>query len=324
MASAIRPERILKELDELWVNLGQQSEGSGVLRACAMTLIVITPDEGADALGETLAKLMREHPSRLVVLRVQPGSEASLSERVLAQCWMPFGTRQQICCEQIEITTTEAGLKDVPPVVRALEAPDLPVVIWTRIHGLLLRPECAPLLALADKVIVDSQGYPHTQEKLAAIRATLPSRLVADLEWTRLTRWRNMLAQEFDNPAYLSRLHELQTASIGYDGSFVPMRALYLAGWLRSTLPPHVAITLERSGPAPTPRLHTITLSGGSLHFHINVEPTRASEMRICSQQAHPPMPALNDDELMREELGVTSRDAAFEASLAYATEIAE
>ena len=123
MASAIRPERILKELDELWVNLGQQSEGSGVLRACAMTLIVITPDEGADALGETLAKLMREHPSRLVVLRVKPGSEASLTERVLAQCWMPFGSRQQICCEQIEITTTDAGIKDVPAVVRALEAP---------------------------------------------------------------------------------------------------------------------------------------------------------------------------------------------------------
>ena len=64
---------------------------------------------------------MREHPSRLVVLRVKPGEEASLSERVFAQCWIPFGGRQQICCEQIEITTTEAGLKDVPAVVRALK-----------------------------------------------------------------------------------------------------------------------------------------------------------------------------------------------------------
>ena len=45
MAAEIRPEKILKELDELWVGLGKESEGSGVLRACAITLVVITFDE---------------------------------------------------------------------------------------------------------------------------------------------------------------------------------------------------------------------------------------------------------------------------------------
>ena len=120
--------------------------------------MVITRDEEGDAVGETLAKLMREHPSRLVVLRVKPGEEASLSERVFAQCWIPFGGRQQICCEQIEITTTEAGLKDAGRGTR-IEAPDLPVVIWTRVPGILLREACAGLLELADKVIVDSQGW---------------------------------------------------------------------------------------------------------------------------------------------------------------------
>ena len=321
MASAIRPEKILKELDELWVGLGKESEGAGVLRACAMTLIVITSDTDGDAVGETLAKLMREHPSRLVVLRVKPGNETSLSERVLAQCWIPFGGRQQICCEQIEITATEAGLKDVPAVVRAIEAPDLPVVIWTRVPGLLLRDACAGLLDLADKVIVDSQGWPQTRDKIRAIRRGAKSRRVADLEWTRLTRWRQMLAQEFDNPAYMNRLAELETATVAYDGAFIPMRALYMGGWLRSVLGPKVAITLRKAGEAPTPRLHTVTLAGGSLHFHMNVESTRAAEMRMCNQKAHPMMPALDEYELMREELAVTGRDAAFENSLPYAEE---
>jgi len=324
MAAEIRPEKILKELDELWVGLGKESEGSGVLRACAITLVVITRDEEGDAVGETLAKLMREHPSRLVVLRVKPGEEASLSERVFAQCWIPFGGRQQICCEQIEITTTEAGLKDVPAVVRALEAPDLPVVIWTRVPGILLREACAGLLELADKVIVDSQGWAQTREKIQAIRRGSARRLVADLEWTRLTRWRQMLAQEFDNPAYLSRLDELETATVAYDGAFVPMRALYMGGWLRSVLGPKVAITLRKAGEAATPRLHTLTLHGGSLHFQMNVEPTRASEMRMCNQKAHPVMPALDEYELMREELSVTARDSAFENSLPYAEENAQ
>ena len=85
---------------------------------------------------------------------------------------------------------------------------------------------------------------------------------MADLEWTRLTRWRQMLAREFDNPAYLSRLGELESATIDYDGAFIPMRALYMAGWLRSVLGPRVSIALRKSGEAPVPRLHTLTLEG--------------------------------------------------------------
>ena len=38
---------------------------------------------------------------------------AALAARVFAQCWMPFGHRQQICCEQIEITASDASLPDL-------------------------------------------------------------------------------------------------------------------------------------------------------------------------------------------------------------------
>ena len=43
MTAVIQPEKILKELDELWVSLGKQEQGSdAILRACAMTLLVAT------------------------------------------------------------------------------------------------------------------------------------------------------------------------------------------------------------------------------------------------------------------------------------------
>ena len=72
-----------------------------------MTLIVVVEEErDAQAIGETLASLMHEHPSRAIVLRVRSGEEPSLSARVFAQCWMPFGSRQQICCEQVEIISS--------------------------------------------------------------------------------------------------------------------------------------------------------------------------------------------------------------------------
>ena len=100
-----------------------------MIRACAMTLIVVVEEErDAQAIGETLAALMHEHPSRAIVLRVRSGNEPSLSARVFAQCWMPFGSRQQICCEQVEIISSLASFSDVTSVLRGLIVPDLPVV----------------------------------------------------------------------------------------------------------------------------------------------------------------------------------------------------
>ncbi len=139
MQAAIRPERLLKDLRNLWVDLGKD-EPSGVLRACAMTMIVVVEEErDAQAIGETLASLMHEHPSRAIVLRVRSEEEPSLSARVFAQCWMPFGSRQQICCEQVEIISSLASFADVPAVLRSLAVPDLPVVLYCPSEALWLQ-----------------------------------------------------------------------------------------------------------------------------------------------------------------------------------------
>src|SRR4051812_26404224 len=104
MSATIQPDRILRELSELWVGFGKQDgdQSTGVLRACAMTLIVVADaKEDAAAVGETLALLMRDHPSRAIVVRVVEQYKPELEARVFAQCWMPLGHRRQICCEQI-------------------------------------------------------------------------------------------------------------------------------------------------------------------------------------------------------------------------------
>src|SRR5438270_860998 len=98
-SATVKPDRILHELSELWTTMSKQEHadpedaksGAGVLRACAMTLIVFVDEEDdASALGETLARLMREHPSRAIVVRLRESGD-TLESRVFAQCWMPFG-----------------------------------------------------------------------------------------------------------------------------------------------------------------------------------------------------------------------------------------
>src|ERR1700674_490890 len=156
MAATIQPDRLLRELSELWVSFGKQNgdDSTGVLRACAMTLIVLAEaGEDANEVGETLANLMREHPSRAIVVRVSDSQEPALAARVFTQCWMPFGQRRQICCEQIEITASDASLPDLPAVIVPLAVADLPVILWCRGSRLFSLPDFPQLANAAQKSV---------------------------------------------------------------------------------------------------------------------------------------------------------------------------
>jgi hypothetical protein len=87
MSATLAPDHILKELADLWVSFGKQEAegGSGVLRACSMTLVVLAEEsEDVGALGETVAALMPEHPARTIIIRLRGAGEHSLAERVYA------------------------------------------------------------------------------------------------------------------------------------------------------------------------------------------------------------------------------------------------
>ncbi len=162
MPATIKPDKILKELANLWIETAAPAggESSGVLRACSMTMIVIA-DESEDTQGiaETLAQLMKEHPSRAIVIRLRDCTEPCLESRVFAQCWKPFGSRQHICCEQIEIIASDSSLQDVPAVVLPLVVADLPVILWCRSGRVTELPGFRELELLAQKVIFDSASF---------------------------------------------------------------------------------------------------------------------------------------------------------------------
>src|SRR6266851_1194346 len=157
VTATLEPQRILRELSQLWAGLSKEEEHA-VLRACSMTLILIVDDKEDPAqAGETLGELMHEHPSRAIVVRVRKQeTEPLLESRVFAQCWMPFGRQQQICCEQIEITASPSSLVEVPPVLLGLTVADLPVMLICRDPELCLLPGFQELLPLATKVVLDS------------------------------------------------------------------------------------------------------------------------------------------------------------------------
>jgi glucose-6-phosphate dehydrogenase assembly protein OpcA len=297
-AVAVRPDKLLKELDELWRNLGHE-QASGVLRACSMTLVVLTEGTAHDV-GETLALLMRDHPARAIVLCEQPGDVPRLDAAVRAQCWMPFGRRQQICCELIEITMTASSVTDAVPLVRSLTAPDLPVSIWCRSPRLVGSPEFEPILCLANKLILDSRHAADPRSHLRYIQAAEDTdTFVADLAWTSLTAWRSAIARHFERSPDLDRLSAINEIIVGYRGTNPPLSSYYMAAWLKHALKTSLIPLLT---PAET---DFVTLRAPAWEVSFDAPPHTPSEY-----------------ELLREELAISSRDPLYVAARRLAAEL--
>jgi glucose-6-phosphate dehydrogenase assembly protein OpcA len=326
MAAAISSDRILKELADLWVSLGkkgQEEAGAGVLRACTMTLIVLAEEsEDPAEWGETIAALMPEHPARTIHVRLCQERERALSERVYAECWMPFGQRRQICCEQVEISVGDAALGDLPSVVLPLTVPDLPVILWARTVRLLGMPEFRAIASMARKVIVDSAAMPDPADAIRRLDAARGRGVVlGDLAWTRLTRWRETISQVFENRERLARLASVKGVAVNYGGTYETSARL-MAAWLADALAQAGAapqLEVARSEDVPTLR---VALEGEGLR----VDLARSDEtllVTVNEAAQHISLPYPTDYLVMREELSVVRRDPVLERTLSSAARLA-
>jgi glucose-6-phosphate dehydrogenase assembly protein OpcA len=317
--SEVQPERLLKDLRNLWADLGKE-DPSGVLRACAMTLIMVVEEErDAQAIGETLASLMHEHPSRAIVLRVNSANEPSLSARVYAQCWMPFGRRQQICCEQVEMISSIVSLTDATPVLRSLVVPDLPVVLYCPSEVLWSKPEFAELLPLASKLIIDSDRMENSPSALAHLQGLPTGLRRADLVWSRLTPWRESIAQIFEDPVCRRSIYDLEQIQILYHSPRgEPSSVYYLAGWFMSVLGAGVKIRIAPGvGPDYAGIAH-VRLSGPKLDAAVELaaEPGAVEVSIRGERQQVTVFPPIDEGEALRQELAIVARDRKFEDTL--------
>jgi glucose-6-phosphate dehydrogenase assembly protein OpcA len=325
-AEGIPPERVLRELADLWVTLGKQGQaegGAGVLRACTLTLVVLAEvSDDATALGETIAALMPEHPARTIVVKLSGAGGRALAERVYAQCWMPFGERRQICCEQIEITASDAALADLPSVVLPLAAPDLPVIVWSRSARLFEMPPFGAIAGMAAKVVVDSAGFADPKRALRMLAETARSGvLLGDLAWTRLTRWREMLARLFENRDYLAKLARISSVRVAYDGEFATL-AWYMGAWIADALSDAGISAKVVVGAGSGSASLSVELAGGGFRVALERQKDRLV-VAVDDAQSCTNLPQPGDYLLMREELGIVRRDAVFERALASAARLA-
>ena len=326
MSTTIAPDKILKELAELWVDSGKHEQaegGAGVLRACSMTLLVLTEaQEDTQDLGETIAALMPEHPARAILVRLSGAGDRSLTERVYSQCWMPFGQRRQICCEQVEITVSDAALADLQSVVLPLMVADLPLIVWCRSARLLAMPQFRAIARMADKVIVKSATAPDPADTLERAQAMVREGIMlGDLAWTVLTRWREMLAQLFENQQNAALLGRTSAIDVEW-GEPHHAAAYYLGAWIRQSVAVLGVRPSLRISQAENYHSLRVRLTGEGIALELVREEDRMIvTLNGSSQCTNLPKPT--DYLLMREELGIVRHDPVFEKSLASAAQLA-
>jgi len=328
--ATVQPERILKDLQQLWAQLAHdQAESGGVLRACAMTLVVAAEDAAdAERVRQTVGVLMHNHPSRAVILRPREDGRSGtvLDAHIFAECWKPFGKAQQICSEGIEITAGQSGFSEVAKFLVPLRVPDLPVVLWCRGSRVLTAGTEAgslePLFPLADKIIFDSAQVADadsTLQFLRRLRARLgPACSVADLHWTRLTGWREVLAHLFDERVDDGALkpEDVKTARVAFGGPSVTTCARYVAAWIRTALPA-ARVTIESAGSQNGPAgLRSVTLSTASDSLSITRSSDNCVEVSGCGRQYRSLLPSASEEALMQEELGILGLDPVYERAL--------
>ena len=308
--ATINPEKVLRDLRELWAQLGREQEtAGGVLRACAMTLVVLAEDEAdAEGVRRTLGMLMHDHPSRAIVLRAAEG--AALDARVFAECWMPFGRNQQICSEGIEMSADAANLGEVAYLLVPLLVSDLPVVLWCRGSRFFSSRYFDPLFPLADKIIVDSTSAPNPKGAISVLKEMRSrGRRVADLAWTQLTGWRETLAHGFEDCP--DKWRKVRDVHIEYGGTLTTT-VLYFGRWIERVIPA-ARVTFEAVTTGSG--LCRVKLTGDELELEV-VATASSIEIRDGCKASKSMLPASDHDSLMDEELSILGVDRVFESVL--------
>ena len=239
--------RLEKELAANWQNAGG-AEDSGMTRVCVLNLIVyVAPGEDRSKLDALLDEVTEHAPGRALVLIADRNStEARLEAYVSTRCQVASrGAAKRVCGEQVTIEAGGAAVETAASAIEPLVVSDVPVFLWWKDIPHEEDKLFSRLVDLSDRVVIDSLVFDRPHEDMKRLAQLIGARrqfmLASDLNWGRLTSWRNLIASFWDVPDYRPHLDAIDDVLIEYDAPEVApeeiaAQALLAAGWLASAL----------------------------------------------------------------------------------------
>jgi|GEM_PF-5047919 len=265
----VKAADIEHELAKIWHQTATQDavgekEFTPRVRAILANLVLLVDDATNQAqVDSLLTDLCTLHPSRFFVISVKRDQpEAELATYISSRCVLAHSGKH-VCSEEIYISSGHVNSEHIPNLLLSLFRPDVPgifMVLGDISRGFASDSAAAQLVAgvsaVCERVIFDSSLFlsyalaARFLEELRVSEAQLESsvglssrvKVVRDLTWRRLERWRSLVAEQFDSPALLNSVSEVLALSIK-GGCFLNAAAgrvsgesFLLAGWLMSRL----------------------------------------------------------------------------------------
>jgi hypothetical protein len=266
------------------LRVSSAAEGSPPsLRTSVMTHLAWVPDEWADRARAALAGMAERHPSRTILLL--PDADAGrdrIDAAVSLECYSLPDVEREVCSEVIELRLLGKRAKAPASIVEPLLISDLPVFLRWRGEPSWGSQELEQLVALTDRLIVDSTEWDDLPYPYRHLVALFERAAVSDIAWARTSRWRMLLASLWPEIADVRTIRVRGTAA----------QAQLLCGWLRSRLG-RDDIDLEQ---VEAERLEGIELDGQAAPF----------------PPGDPPRPS----DVLSEELDRFGRDRVYEAAV--------
>jgi len=227
------------------------------VRTSVLNLIICAPDvETAQRVSIILRKLSSTHLSRVVILILDSSENSpnAITAWVTLRCFSVISDLMRHCFEQTTMLASGSSIRFAANIIQPLLKPDLPVYLWWLGDPPDQNdPTFAGLVDLSNRIIVDSTSFFSPEQDirtLAALFQASPDSALSDLNWGRLTPWRQLTIQFFDVPEYRPYLAGVDSIEIEHavaplavptrteqgDVSPNPTRALLLAGWLKARL----------------------------------------------------------------------------------------
>lgn len=256
---AVRMHEIEAVIATLWkMSADNLRTGANVqVRTSVLNLVICTPDiETAQRASKILRELSSTHLARVTLLILDSGEHAAstLQAWVTLRCFSMISDLMRHCFEQTTILASGSAVRAVANIIQPLLKPDLPVYLWWLGDPPGQDdPTFNGLVDISSRMIVDSTSFFKPEQDIASLSdlfRTTPECALSDLNWGRITPWRQLISQFFDVPEYRTYLSGVTSIEIEHsvvplatqmrtdlgDVSPNPARALLLAGWLKERL----------------------------------------------------------------------------------------
>lgn len=343
-----------RALSELWQQAATGTEGgTPVARARVMTLVVYTEDDASAEFAAKVAEALPErHPSRGIVVHIDPSGDQPLRAALSIQCLINPGGERKVCSEQITVTAGAGSRPLLFGAITPLLVADLPATFWWTGRPRPADPVFQQFARGAmDRMVVDSNLFRDPGAGLIALARWKEDRrrraAIGDLAWERLRDWRQFLAQSMDPPESRAHLRSIVDVTIGYQGESIPEECLLLSGWLAACLgwqpfdsPAHGVVTFGsgqqtvtlRLRPVPGGRavasIHSLRLvSSDGAEYLVRAEEQPGLGECVATAEGREPftrmVPLLDRDpvDLVVRALGRRGPDPVYEAALSAAAD---